>query len=266
MNKYTLITGAAGGLGKAFSVECAKRGQNLLLTDLHEYKLQVLAVSLESAYSIKTMIFPCNLTDLSDRQELFNIIASANLEIDMAMNVAGLDYEGGIETLSSQMISTVVRLNTEATLDITRFIASSHHSGDFYIINVASMAGYFSMPLKAMYAASKRAIIQFSLAVREEIRQRGGHILVLCPSGLRTMPEVIASIDSQGLAGRITTLDTGKVAYLTINKALRNKAKYIPGVVNAALVGISYIVPDSLKAKLIYKRWSLTRGKVRDTV
>ena len=264
MNKYTLITGAAGGLGKAFSVECAKRGQNIILTDLNENKLRALAASLESAYSIKAMTFPCNLTDISERQGLFDFIVSAKLEINMAINVAGLDYEGGIETLSSEMISTVIRLNTEATLDITRFIASSHHSGDFHIINVASMAGYFSMPLKAMYAASKRAIIQFSLAVREEIRQCGGHILVLCPSGLRTMPEVIASIDSQGFVGRVTTLDTGKVAYLTINKALHNKAKYIPGVVNMLVVSISKLVPDSLKAKLIYRRWSLTRGRVKE--
>lgn len=251
MNKYTLITGASGGLGKAFSVECAKLGHNLFLTDLYEKNLKPLASTLISIYGIQVICFECNLTDMSQRQRLFSKIEDLNIELRMAINIAGLDYEGGIETISSQMISTVIRLNTEATLDITRFVASAHHTEDFYIINVASMAGFFSMPLKAMYAASKRAIIQFSLAVREEIKARGGHILTLCPSGLKTMPEVTASIESQGFIGRITTVDTGTVAHQTIKRALRNKAKYIPGVINMLLVGFSKLVPDNIKAKLI---------------
>lgn len=262
--KYTLITGATGGLGKAFTVECANLGHDLFLTDLDEVKLKNLAISLMSTYSINVEFFECNLTDIDERQCLFTKIEEVNLELSMVINVAGLDYEGEVESLSSQMISTVIRLNTEATLDITRFVASMVHKSDFYIINVASMAGFFSMPLKAMYAASKRAIIQFSLAIREELRSKGGHVLALCPSGLRTMPKVIASIDSQGIVGSISTVETGKVAHLTIKKALKNKSIYIPGVINALLVSLSKLIPDIIKAKIIYKRWSVSRSKVVD--
>jgi short-subunit dehydrogenase len=261
MNNYTLITGAAGGLGKAFAVECAKLGHNLFLTDLCGEKLETLSNTLQSTYDIKVNYFPCNLTDMEARQELFGKITQLNAELSMAINVAGLDYEGEIESLSSQMISTVIRLNTEATLDITRFAASLPHTGKYYIINVASMAGFFSMPLKAMYAASKRAIIQFSLAIREEIKDKGGNVLSLCPSGLRTMPEVIASIESQGFLGRITTVNTGTVAHKTIKKAKRGQAKYVPGVINMILVGAAQLVPDIIKAKIIYRRWEATRKK-----
>ena len=261
MKKYTLITGAAGGLGKAFCVECAKLGRNLFITDLYAGKLAALSNTLQSAYGVEVQYMDCNLTDMEQRQKLFTKITDSGIELSMAINVAGMDYEGGIETLSSQRISTVVRLNTEATLDITRFVSAAPHTEDYYIINVASMAGFYSMPLKAMYAASKRAIIQFSLAVREEIKDRGGHVLALCPAGLRTMPEVIASIDSQGVIGDLTTIDTGEVAYKTIKRAMRNKAKYVPGAINMIIVMISMLVPDMIKAKLIYKRWAAARRK-----
>ncbi|MFA5341952.1 MAG: SDR family NAD(P)-dependent oxidoreductase, partial [Clostridia bacterium] len=36
-----VITGAAGGLGRAFAVECAKRGYNLILTDIFEDGLKI---------------------------------------------------------------------------------------------------------------------------------------------------------------------------------------------------------------------------------
>ena len=261
MKNFTLITGATGGLGKAFSVECAKLGYNLFLTDLYEDKLNSLARTLKSTYGVETICMPCNLTDMKERQRLFKKTERSGICLNMAINVAGMDYEGGIETLSSEMISTVIRLNTEATLDITRFVASAPHTENFYIINVASMAGFFTMPLKAMYSASKRAIIQFSLAIREEIKQNGGNILALCPAGLRTMPKVIASIDAQGFMGRITTIDTGRVAYITIKRAMHGKARYIPGAINMMLVNLSKLVPDIVKAKLIYKRWAATRSR-----
>ena len=46
------ITGAAGGLGKAFAVECASRGWDLFLTDLPGEPLETLAAGLRSTYGV----------------------------------------------------------------------------------------------------------------------------------------------------------------------------------------------------------------------
>ncbi len=262
MKQYTLITGAAGGLGRAFAVECAQLGNSLIITDLYEEKLKTLSEALKSTYSIDIVYLACDLTDICQRQMLFMKIQSLNADLFMTINVAGLDYEGEIKSLTSDMISTVIRLNTEATIDISRFAVSLPHKDKYYIINVASMAGFFTMPLKAIYAASKRAIIQFSIAIREEIKNKGGNVMALCPSGLRTMPKVIASIESQGFIGRITTVNTGTVAHKTIKKALRGQSKYVPGIVNMFAVSLAAIIPDSIKAKIIFKRWELTRSRV----
>ncbi len=62
-NQTVLITGAAGGLGKAFAVECARRGWNLFLTDQPGNSLENLARILESTYHITVYTFACNLAD-----------------------------------------------------------------------------------------------------------------------------------------------------------------------------------------------------------
>jgi len=255
MGNYTLITGATGGLGKAFAVECASRGQNLILTDLSKEKLGTLAKSLALKHSIDVKTISCDLMKVEEREKLFEELNSFKAELYMTINVAGLDFEGGVETLNSKKISKVIRINTEATLDITRFVSTIEHSGDFYIINVASMAGFYAMPLKALYSASKRAIIQFSLAVREEIREKGGHILVLCPAGLRTTRKVRESIEAQGIMGKLTTVELGTVVYQTLNRALMDKPKYVPGWINVLIVGFSSLAPETVKARYCYKRW-----------
>ena len=66
-DQLILITGAAGGLGRAFAVECASRGWNLFLTDQHDEPLETLARCLCSTYGVSVSIFPSDLTDTSSR-------------------------------------------------------------------------------------------------------------------------------------------------------------------------------------------------------
>ena len=153
------------------------------------------------------------------------------------------------------------RLNLEASYDITRFIMTNTKSDKYHIINTASLAGFYPMPYKALYAATKSAVIRFSMALREEATGRG-NVLALCPAGLRTTPEVCARIDSQGFMGKITTIDTDKVAKGAINRVYRNRAVFIPGIVNSAMLAVASILPEAATAKIIYKRWGTRKVNI----
>ncbi len=71
---YVMITGAAGGLGKAFAVECASRGWDLVLTDLQIGPLNTLADSLSTTYGIQAAVYPCDLSDPGSRAGLLDWI------------------------------------------------------------------------------------------------------------------------------------------------------------------------------------------------
>jgi uncharacterized protein len=256
MKTFTLITGANGGLAYEFTLDCARRGHNLLLTDISKKNLDALAEKLHAAYGVDILTFACDLTDLAQRQKLFAYIKDHDIALYMTINIAGLDFEGETVALTSENIATLIRLNVESTFDICRFVSTTNTLDDFYIINTASLAGFYPMPYKASYSASKSAVMLFSLALREEIRNCGGHVTVLCPSGLRTNPIVCQKIDSQGFMGQITTVSTTVVARKTIDKALKNRAKYVPGFINQFLLSLSSIVPKTTKAKIIHKRWT----------
>lgn len=262
MGKFVLITGATGGLGKAFAVECARRGYDLYLTDLFRDKLEVLAQGLSGTYGVKAFFFVCDLMHMSARKELFSDIIRRGIKPLMTINVAGLDFEGSVEEQNREAICKIIRINSEATIDVNHFIADIPHSGSFYIINVASLAGFYPMPLKATYAATKRMVINFSLAFREEIRQNNGFLTILCPAGMRTNQENIDNIDTQGFIGRITTVETGTIASGAIDSVLKNKAVYIPGRFNHFLHFLSVIFPPRLIAKAIFYRWRITRKKL----
>jgi uncharacterized protein len=259
---YVLVTGATGGLGKAFAVECASRGWNLFLTDLNQDALERLADGLQAAYGVRVLIQTSDLTDPLSRSGLFERIGSEHLRFWGLINVAGIDYEGPFFDQTSQQIRTIVRLNIEGTLEMTHAILAHRDPAlTFRIINVASLAAFYPMPVKATYAASKRFLLDFSLALREEVRELGATVTVLCPAGMPTNAECVQAIDAQGWMGQVTTQNTGSVANQTLNDALDGKAVCIPGGINRFLQVAGGLVPRSLLVSLIGSRWKSARQR-----
>jgi uncharacterized protein len=257
-----LITGAAGGLGKAFAVECASRGWNLFLTDLRLEPLETLATGLRNAYDVKVLTHACDLTDPTSRAALFDRLRADGLRFWALANVAGTDYEGLFLEQTRQQIRTIVRLNVEGTLEMTHAMLEFRDPlTSFRIINVASLAAFYPMPVKATYAASKRFLLDFSLALREEVRGLGATVTVLCPAGLPTTQECIEAIEAQGWMGQVTTQDIGAVAAQTLDAALRGRSVVIPGMINRVLQVAGSLAPASLVAYLIGARWKSARQK-----
>ncbi len=256
MHSTYLITGATGGLGKAFAVECASRGWDLLLTDLYEDRLVLLSAGLARTYGVEIRHRAADLTEASSRSALFDWIRDQDVRFRGLINVAGLDHEGFFMERNGSEITGILRLNIESTLlMIQSLLPFRDHAVTFRIINVSSMGAYFAMPVKATYAASKRFLLDFSLAIRNELREENVTVTVLCPAGLPTNDVCIRAIEAQGLMGHLTTENIGSVAYETVEAALRGRAVVVPGFLNRILLWFGGLVPASSLAEIIGTRW-----------
>lgn len=262
MKSMVCITGATGGLGKAFAVECASRGWDLFITDLSDDTLRTLAYSLINTYNINVHYHSCDLTDFEARTVLFDHIREQEFSFNFLINIAGLDYEGFFSERTRSQIRTILRLNIEANLEMTHEILKTRDMArTFRVVNVASLAAYYPMPVKAMYASSKRFLLDFSRALHEELRPQDVTVTALCPAGMPTTPECIRAIEAQGFAGRITTQNVGYVASHTIDRALRGRSVYIPGLVNRMLKTAGALVPPAVIARLTGSRWKSAQRK-----
>jgi uncharacterized protein len=256
MNSYVLITGATGGLGKALAAECAARGWNLFLTDRSDESLQPLAAGLQRLYGVTVIYAACDLTDPAARAGLWEHIARLGLRFHVLLNVAGIDYEGPFDERGVDELQTIIRLNIEATVAMTRRILEFRDPArTLRIVNVSSLAGYVPMPIKAVYAASKRFLLDFSLALHQELRASDVTVTALCPAGMPTNDSCIRGITAQGFMGQITTMNVGDVAAQTIDCALAGRGVFIPGIVNQALRMLGALLPAPLMAFLLNKRW-----------
>jgi uncharacterized protein len=251
-----LITGGAGSLGKAFAADCASRGWNLMLTDLHTDQLAAAAAGLERMYGVKVQHYACDLTDTDEREAFWQHIRRSGLRFHMLINVAGLDFEGAFSERKVAELRTMIRLNIENTVEMTqRILLHRDPTQMLRIINVASLAAFYPMPIKAVYAASKRFLLDMSMALNQELRPSGVTITALCPAGMPTRPDCIELIEAQGFMGQITTRNVGDVVVRTIDLALKGRAVYIPGFINQVLWFAGSLVPPAVLAALINRRW-----------
>jgi len=250
------ITGAAGGLGRAMAIECARRGCSLFLTDINADGLIQIKRGLERQFDINVTARPCDLTDSSSVDRLLAVTDQFGIRFDMLLNIAGIDVEGGFLTLEREQAAAIVTLNDAATLRMTHAILHRRRPGrHFSLIFVSSLASMFPMPLKATYAASKRFLLDFATALQRELKDQRVNVLTLCPGGMVTNDGVVEAIAAQGVWGRLTANPLETVARKTIDRALSQSGCYVPGISNRLLAAIGHMVPRSWIAALIYRRW-----------
>lgn len=90
-----LITGAAGGLGRALGIECGHRGWNLFLTDMNGEGLKNIQRGLERQFGVIVTTVVCDLTSSEEVDKMMAVIDQNNIRFDMLLNIAGIDFEGG---------------------------------------------------------------------------------------------------------------------------------------------------------------------------
>ena len=256
------ITGAAGGLGRTLANECARRGYDLFLTDINADGLERIRDGLSRRFGVKVTVKACDLTSGQSVDEMMQTPDAQGMRFDMLLNVAGIDFEGGFLTRSREAIVKIVSLNNAATLRITHAVLSRRREGArFTVLFVSSLASMFPMPLKATYAASKRFLYDFSLALREELKAENASVTVLCPGGLATTSEAMSGIAAQGFWGNATTNKLEKLARRVIGKALKGRAIYIPGMLNKTLTFLGRVTPRPLVTAIVFSRFSGAQKK-----
>ncbi len=255
--KYALITGATGGLGKAFAEAAAKRGYFLLLTGRSQEKLSALQTELENKYAVAVKIYPADLSEITARKRLYERIEGEG-KISLLVNVAGADIQKGLTEYTEEKIAFQCRVNLEAAISTCRF-AVENKAERLEIVNISSVSGIYPMPYFAIYSATKGALTSFSQALREEMKGKGVFVTAILPGAMPTREDIKQQIKGQGLWGKLAVKTPQSVAEISLKAVRKNKRKVVVGFWNKAMRICTAPIPTSWRLKFIAKRWSKIR-------
>lgn len=245
---YTLITGASEGFGKALAIECACRNMNLVLVALPGHELHSLSDFIKRNYCVDVISIEKDLCRDESCSELFNEVNALGLQVNMLINNAGIGSTMMFEKGSVHQYEKQIKLNVLATTIITRlFLENLKQNSPSYILNVGSMACFFSLPRKQVYGATKSFIYSFSKSLRKELLKDNVHVSVLCPGGMNTNLAVTLMNKTANLISRISVMNPEDVAPIAIDGLLKGKEVIIPGRLNKFFMLLNWLLPNWLK-------------------
>lgn len=255
-NKYALITGATGGLGKAFVDALALRGYRLLLTGRSEEKLRAMQQELATQYpDITVSVYAADLANEQDRSALMSKIAETGAKLSLLVNAAGADIQKGLTEYSQEKIAFQCRVNFEAAVSLCKF-AVDNRAERLEIINISSVSGIYPMPYFAIYSAAKGALTSFSQSLRAELKKQDVAVTAILPGAMPTREDIKEQIRGQGLWGKLAAKSPKAVAEASLKAVRKNKGKVIVGFWNKAMRATTWWLPTSWRLAFIAKRWS----------
>ena len=203
MSLRILITGGATGLGKALARCWASHHQaniKICIADIHQSRGEETVNQLVTM-GADAMFFPCDITNLSDIEQMKQQIIEQWQGIDIVINNAGVATGGSFPSESIEQWQWIFDINLIGMVRVSQaFFDIFKRQGHGHFINIASQAGLTPVPLMSSYNAVKSAVISLSETMRLEFIPHHIKVNVVCPSFFKTnLNESIRSSESQSL-------------------------------------------------------------------
>src|ERR1700730_11161053 len=150
--KTAIVTGAAGGVGKATAEALERQGVKVALADLDQAAVDLAAAETGSG----AIGMALDVTDLGAYSRYIDEVERRLGPLDILCNVAGVMPVGPFESEPDNITERIIEVNLSAVIHSTKDAARRFKQrGSGHIVNVASGAGWIAGGGGATYCASK---------------------------------------------------------------------------------------------------------------
>ncbi len=179
-DKGVVVTGAAGGIGRALAGRMAREGARVVVTDIDEAGLAQVAADL-GAYAVRS--------DAATVAGVEHVVTAAREQlgaIDVFFANAGIETGTGLET-SDEDWARSLDVNVMAHVRAARLLVPDwlKRGGGRFVVT-ASAAGLLTMIGSAPYSVTKHAAVAFAEWLSITYGDRGVVVQAICPQGVQT--------------------------------------------------------------------------------
>ncbi|MEM7506262.1 MAG: SDR family oxidoreductase [Pseudomonadota bacterium] len=250
--KTAIVTGAAGGLGRACAEAFLREGANVVISDVTDETGEATAAEIGCTYQ------RCDVTQKNDVQALVDKAVALHGRLDIAVANAGIIHACDPLELDEADYDRVMAVNMKGVFFTGQLAARQmlkqnpdEHGSKGSIINMSSYQAEGVIPEIAPYVISKGGIKQWTKALGIRLAQEGVRVNAIGPGSIATemfktvssSPEKLRTIMSRTPMGRAGEPDEiGKVAVFLAS----DLASYMCGetiYVDGGRLGLNYTVP-----------------------
>lgn len=218
--RSALVTGGAGGMGRAIALAFADAGSSVVVSDVADEGGEETAALIRQAGGTAVFIH-ANVSDESDVAAMVRTAVDAHDGLDFAVNAAAIEFEVDyLADLDAADWDRMIAVNLRSVFlsmkhEINAMLATPRDGSA--IVNIASTNSYRPQPHQSAYTASKFGVLGVTKSAAVDYAPRGIRINAICPGSIDTPmlrgamakrgrdPQEVA--DRLSLIGRFGTVD-----------------------------------------------------------
>lgn len=180
-NKNIVITGAARGLGLSMAQMLAELGANLVLTDIDEQEVIVVAQTLSQRFEKNIRAFAHDVACEKSWQQVADAVATEWSTLDGLVNNAGIMPHKPFPETPIALFRKTQQINVESVfIGVQAFLpllkAAGARGPSASVVNISSMFGQVAGPMHSAYCASKGAVRMLTKSLAVELPKLGYNV------------------------------------------------------------------------------------------
>nr|WP_306688661.1 3-oxoacyl-[acyl-carrier-protein] reductase [Candidatus Magnetominusculus xianensis] len=186
MGQTALVTGSARGIGKGIALALAKKGVNVVISDVNIEEAKVVATEME-ALGVKAMPLKFDVSNSVEVTSAFAQISEAFGRLDILVNNAGITRDALIMRMKDEDWDAVININLKSVFlcskEAVKLMSKQRYGR---IVNIASVVAFMGNAGQANYSASKAGIIGLTKTTAKEYAKRGITANAVAPGFIKT--------------------------------------------------------------------------------
>tara|TARA_B100000953_G_scaffold202049_1_gene166454 strand:- start:14553 stop:15356 length:804 start_codon:yes stop_codon:yes gene_type:complete len=250
MSKIIIVTGASSGIGKSIAQLLSSSGFKVYGTCRDPKKYHITDFNL----------LQCDINDINEIKDFIEYVINIEGRIDVLINNAGIGITGPLEETSQDDMKSAFQTNFFGPVEmIKQCIPIMRKKNDGLIINITSILGYFGIPFRGIYCATKSSMEIIGEVFNMELKKFNIRVVNVAPGDFKT--DIISRrIDSIENNFSVYKKDYSK-SIESANKHVENAespeiiSKLILKIINSNNIKIHYKIGSVIqKFSIILKR------------
>jgi short-subunit dehydrogenase len=243
-----VVTGGSSGIGKSFIEQSVALSPGLQVCNLSRRSPSI------NIGQLKLRHFPCDLAQTAAVAEAATRV-EAFLEGEvpagriLLLNNSGFGAYGHFPEPEVATLTEMIDVNVRAVVELTARLLPFLKRRGGLIVTVASTAAFQPTAYMATYGATKAFVLNWSLALNEELRGSGLRTLALCPGPTATEFFRRAGLQ-QGSVPDAFGMTCEEVVEATLRAIASGRSQVVPGWKNKVSTFLVSKLPKPVAARL----------------
>lgn len=260
VSEYSLsvITGGSSGIGNVIIERILKIGPGPRICNLSRTKPSSLIIGSDFEH------LECDLADKTNRSQVFSKLLTSISQSDdtgpiLLINNAGFGLYDSVLTKPIPEHLELLEVNIAALVELTLTLLPIIKERGGTVMNIASTSAFQPTPFLATYGASKSFVLDWTLALNEELKGTAANAIAVCPGPTRTNFFKRAGFTSQSVPKGYSH-QPEEVVELAFKALAKNKPLVVTGLLNQLIACLSSKLPKVFGTRIAGKTISRYRS------